>query len=130
MEERNTFQTGKVTTSMIKCAHGFNHYGLREAIINDDMVESMCPWCEKVETWDHVIKCQNTIEIRKEFIKEIVIELARNKPKEVHIEEIMSFVEDTLRCLENEEEEEDEEHEINQQHVGMQELFRGCVVID
>ena len=127
MEARNVFQTGKVTTSMIKCAHGFNHYGLREAMMNNNMVESTCPRCEKVETWDHVTKCQNTIELRKEFIKEIVIELARNKPKEVHIEEIMSFVEDILRCLENEE---DEEHEMNQQCVGMQELFRGHVVID
>ena len=56
-----------------------------------------------------------------------MIELARNKPKEVHIEEIMSFVEDILRYLENEE---DEEYEMNQQYVGMQELFRGYVVID
>ena len=40
---------------------------------------------------------------------------------------MMSFVEDMLRCLENEE---DEEHEMNQQCVGMQELFRGHVVID
>ena len=57
MEVRNVFQTGKVTTSMIKCAHRFNHYGLREAIINNNMVESICPQCEEVETWDHVIKC-------------------------------------------------------------------------
>ena len=50
MEARNVFQTGKVATSMIKCAHRFNHYGLGEAIINNNMVESMCPQCEKVET--------------------------------------------------------------------------------
>ena len=50
MEARNVFQTGKVTSSMIKCAHRFNHYGLGEAIINNNMVESMCPQCEKVET--------------------------------------------------------------------------------
>ena len=80
-EARNAFQTGKVMTSMIKCAHGFNHYGLREAMINNDMVESMCPRCEIVETWDHVIKCQNAIELRKEFMKEIVIELVRNNRK-------------------------------------------------
>ena len=63
-----------------------------------------------------MIKCQNTIELRREFIKEIVIELVRNKPKDVHIEEIMSFVEDILRYLENEE---DEEYEMNQQYLGM-----------
>jgi len=96
-------------------------------MINNDMVEATCPRCEKVETWDHVIKCEKTIALRKQFIKELVIELARNKPKEVHIEEIMSFVEDILRYLENEEE---EEYEMNQQCVGMQELFRGYVVRD
>ena len=39
----------------------------------------------------------------------------------------MSFAEDILRYLENEE---DKEYEMNQQYVGMQELFRGYVVID
>ena len=85
MEARNDFKIGKVTTSMIKCAHGHNHYGLREAMINNNMVEATCPRCEKVETWNHVIKCEKTIALRKQFIKELVIELARNKPKEVHI---------------------------------------------
>ena len=40
-----------------------------------------------------------------------MIELARNKPEEVHIEEIMSFVEDILRYIENKE---DEEYKMNQ----------------
>ena len=39
----------------------------------------------------------------------------------------MSFAKDILRYLENEE---DEEFEMNQQYAGMQELFRGYVVID
>ena len=45
----------------------------------------------------------------------------------MHTEEIMSFAKDILRYLENEE---DEEFEMNQQYAGMQELFRGYVVID
>ena len=28
IEARNTFNIGKVTASMIKCAHGYNYYGL------------------------------------------------------------------------------------------------------
>ena len=51
----------------------------------------------------------------------------KNKPEDVNVEAIMSFVEDMLKHIENEEE---EEHETNQQCVGMQELFRGHVVID
>ena len=58
-----------------------------------------------------MIKYQNTIELRREFIKEIVIELVWNKPKEVHKEEIMLFIEDILRYIENEE---DEEYKMNQ----------------
>ena len=41
---------------------------------------------------------------------ELVAELARKKSDEIHVEEIMAFVEDILRYLENEQE---EEYEIN-----------------
>ena len=50
IEARNAFRMGKVITSMIKCAHGFNHYGLREAMINNNIVEATCPRCKKIET--------------------------------------------------------------------------------
>ena len=56
-----------------------------------------------------------------------MVDLVRNKSDKVYIEEIILFVEDILKYLENEE---DEEFEINQQYAGMQELFRGYVVID
>ena len=45
-----------------------------------------------------------------------MIELARNKPKKVHVEEIMLFVEDILKYLENEEK---EEYQMNQQYLGI-----------
>ena len=53
--------------------------------------------------------------------------LVKNKPNDVNVEAILSFVEDALKHIINEEE---EEHETNQQCVGTQELFRGHVVID
>ena len=65
----------KVITSTIKCAHGFNHYGLRHAMINDNLIEANCSRCNQVETWDHVVKCSETIEIRREFITELLITL-------------------------------------------------------
>ena len=43
IEARNSFQTNKVTTSIIKCAYRYNHYGLRDAIINNNIVEVNCP---------------------------------------------------------------------------------------
>ena len=91
------------------------------------MVEAQYPRCEQVETWDHVIKCRETISLRKEFVKDLVVTLVKNKPEDVNVEATMSFVEDALKHIENEEE---EEHETNQQHVGTQELFRGRVAID
>ena len=47
IEVRNVFKTGKVTTSMIKYAHRFNHYGMREVIIINNMVEATFSRCEK-----------------------------------------------------------------------------------
>ena len=54
------------------------------------------------------------------------MELLKNRD-EVDANEIMSFCEDILRYLENDLE---EEHETNQCHVGMTELFRGCIAVD
>ena len=45
IEARNTFRVGKITTSMIKCAHGHNHYGQRDAMINLKKKEATCPRC-------------------------------------------------------------------------------------
>ena len=43
LEARDSFKTHKVTTSTIKCIHGYNHYGLRHAMINDNLIEAYCP---------------------------------------------------------------------------------------
>ena len=45
----STFQMNKVTTSMIKYSYGYNYYGLRDAMINNDMVEAHYPRCNQVE---------------------------------------------------------------------------------
>ena len=55
MEARNSFKAGEVTTAMIKFAYGFNHYGLRDTIVNENIFQATCPRCGAVETWDHVI---------------------------------------------------------------------------
>ena len=103
---------------MIKCLHGYNHCGLRDAMINDSMVEATCSRCESIETYNHIIKC-NKIPMRKEFIAELLIELMKSKSENRDADSILSF--GIMRCLENTE---DDEFETNQQHVRMQELFR------
>ena len=50
LEARNSFKLKKVVTSMIKCSTRHNHYGLRDAMINNDMVEATCLQCNCMET--------------------------------------------------------------------------------
>ena len=60
VKARSTFKINKITTSMMKCAHGNNHYGERDAIMNKDITNQECPRCNEIESWNHVIKCKNT----------------------------------------------------------------------
>ena len=126
LEARNSFQANKVTTSVIKCAHGFNHYGLRHSMINEKLIEANCPRCNQIETWDHVVWCSDTVRLRREFITELLLDLLAEKNDEVSIDNIMSFGEDIVRYLEYEEDE--DEYETNQWLIGMKELFRGYIV--
>ena len=110
---------------MIKCTHGHNNHGERDAMMSKDIKNQECPRCNGIESWDHVIKCKNTRHMRVEHVKILTVSLMKCENRKVDAEEILSFVEDTLRCLENEE---IEEYETNQYLIGMKELFRGYVV--
>ena len=102
LEARNSFRANNVTTSIIKCAYGFNHYGLRHSMINDNLIEENCPRCNQVETWDHIIQCNNMVRLRREFITEFLLELLVERNEEVSIDNIMAFGEDIVRYLEYE----------------------------
>ena len=49
-EARNSFNPKTVTVSMMKCAHRHNHFGLRDSLINNNMIEAHCPRCQEIET--------------------------------------------------------------------------------
>jgi hypothetical protein len=123
-EARNVFKAKEVTPSMVKCSHGFNHYGLRDSLINNNMTEEHCPRCNRLETWDHVIRCSTTIEMRKEFIKNLLMALLKER-ENVPVNEIMAMGEDILCYLE---EGPEDEYETNQHYIGMKDLFRGYVI--
>ena len=53
-----------------------------------------------------MIKCRETIHLRKEFVKDLVVELVKSKPGDINVDVIMSFVEDIMRYIENKEKEE------------------------
>ena len=78
-----------------------------------------------LKTWDHVVKYKATRQVRKKFVKELLLELQKAKPDNVDGEETLSFVEDILRCLDDDD---SEECETNQGIIGIRDLFRGHVV--
>ena len=75
VKARSAFKIKKITTSMIKCAHGHNHYGETHTLINKDVKNQECPTCNEIESWDHVIKCKHTRQMRVECVKELTISL-------------------------------------------------------
>jgi len=42
IEARNSFGSKRIMLSMILCAHGFNHYGVREALLNNNIKGNKC----------------------------------------------------------------------------------------
>ena len=50
IEARNSFQSKDVIPSVIKCAHGFKQYGVRDAMINGNLTGMECPRCNEDET--------------------------------------------------------------------------------
>jgi len=40
IKARNAFQKEKVTSAIIKCAHGINPYGLRVEIMNNNIIRN------------------------------------------------------------------------------------------
>jgi len=125
LDARNAFPAKKVTASVIKCSSGYNHYGVRHAMINKEDMEEKFPRCNEIETWEHVMMCKGTEHMRKTFVEDLVKEMLENKEKEVNVNEMFGIIEDILRYLEKEQE---EEYETNQAIIGMQHLFRGYAI--
>ena len=68
VEAIESIHLSKITPSMIKCVHGFNHFGIRSALINNNEIEESCPRCTADETWEHVSykMCQDN-RVQKRF---------------------------------------------------------------
>ena len=80
IEERNAYNSRQVTSGMIKCARGFNTHGLRVAMINEITLGNECTRRRSEETWEHVIKYNNTKELRKHFAKDLLCKLEKYWP--------------------------------------------------
>ena len=127
VEAQNTFPMNKVTASIIKCANGYNHYGLRDATINKNMINSEYPQCSLPESWEHMVKCRKTKELRRVFIKELLIKMLKNKPRDINEMNIFDITEDIVKYLNNDKE---GDYKTSQEFIGFKNLFKGMVVRD
>ena len=98
IESRNSFAARKVITSTIKCTHDFNYCDLRHIILNDNLAQAHCLCCNSVEMWDQIVRCNETIELQKQFITELFAELVKANDDKVRINTIIEFRVDVLRC--------------------------------
>ena len=67
----------------------------------------------------------NTKEFRKDFVTELLVELLKNRPKNIHHDESFEMIKDISRYFDGEEE---EKYKINPHVIGMRHLFRGHTV--
>jgi len=65
--------------------------------------------------------------MRRVFVKELLVEMLRNKPREVNLMDIFDMIKDILKYLN---EDEDGEYETSQEFTGFKYLFRGIVMRD
>ena len=127
IEARNSFQTKKVSTSLIKYANSYNQCGARDEIINQKMVGAECLRCSEPETWEHVILCEQTKNHRKPFVENALKELMKNRPPQTYRDVIIEIIKDIVVYLRKGDE---EEYATNQHLIGMHYLFRGYPVKD
>ena len=66
-----------VLVSIIKYAHGYNQYRLRDTIINLHLIRSEYSQCSAIEIRNYNIKYSKTKPLRKLFVQELLKELKR-----------------------------------------------------
>ena len=64
MKAKDTFSNKKVIASIIKCSHGYNHYGVRDTVMNKNLKGFKYPRCSLPEPRNiqYNAKRQNTLE--------------------------------------------------------------------
>ena len=108
---REAFRNKGIIASMIACSHGYNHYGIRNVIFNNNLTDVDCPRYNELEIQDYVIKYAKIRELQKEFIKDTTLETIKINKGKINEEEILDMIEDIVIYLQNGD---PEEYETNQ----------------
>ena len=123
-EARNSFSSG-VGAGTIKCVWGYNHHGIRNAMINRNLVSSKCPRCNNVEDWEHVITCPAIDQLQKEYLKEI----KEKGDKIIHTHEDKELFKLILNDVTQYLAMNTEWNYVTTQHIiGMKNMFKGWIV--
>ena len=67
----------EVMNGVIMSYCGFNHYAIRDYMINRSAIIDKCTMCLETETWKHVIICEKTEDIRIDYILDLKKELIK-----------------------------------------------------
>ena len=71
------------------------------------------------------MRCPNVLQLQKEYIKELTIELMRIKSDETDKDGILDMIENIVACFKKE-----EDLELMQQCIGMRDTFRSFIAKD
>ena len=77
------------------------------------------------QTWEHVIKCRETKELKRAFMKELLIEMLKKKPRDADCIDVFNAIKDILKDSSKDKE---GEHETTQEHIDLKYLFMTIVI--
>ena len=66
-DARNCF-SGGTGAGTLKSVYGYNHYGSRNAVINEELHYYKYPRCNALEDCQHIILCPATISLKEEYV--------------------------------------------------------------
>ena len=104
LEARNCF-TGGVGVGTIKSAAGFNHYSVRNKLINAGLVGNRCPRCNEIEDWSHVVQCSSIDHLKEAYLIDMKQALRKIKCSPREEELIEMIIQDARQYLFQEQQE-------------------------
>ena len=122
MEARHTFN-GRVGAGTLKSVAGYNHYGRRHSMINNQLIRDKCPRCNREKTWEHVIQCEGVNSIKEKYLETLLESIRKVKGHEQINQEIQWIITDIKNYLY----EQNEPVLTTQGELGMMNLFRGWI---
>ena len=80
---------------MTKCTNSYYHYKVENDLINNNIINSKCLRYSKTKLLHYVIICKYTLNQRRDFSKELVLEMMK-KPSNTYLNVIFNMIKDLL----------------------------------